>query len=64
MANKVSVEQVENGFIVRVLKTGLTIYKDPYEIPVYVFETLEAMQAFCHGRFYRDDLLTEGKTNG
>ena len=43
---KVSIEAVKNGFIVKVLKQGISTLKEEYEIPVYVFWNYSDMIKF------------------
>ena len=46
MRQKLSIEEVDNGYIVRVIKTGESIFKDPYVKPVRVYETFDALMNY------------------
>ncbi len=50
---KASIEVVTNGFIVRVIRTGLQMFKDPYVKPVMVFQdwddAAKYLKAVAHG---------------
>lgn len=46
MRQKLSIEEVTNGYIVRVRRTGVSVYKEPFENPVLVFETFEALSNY------------------
>lgn len=46
MKQKLSIEEVTNGYIVRVIRTGLSTFKDPYEKPALVFETFAALSNY------------------
>lgn len=43
MRQKLSIEEVDNGYIVRIIRTGLSTFKDPYEKPIRVYESYTAL---------------------
>lgn len=43
MRQKLTIEELDNGYIVRVIKTGMSALKDPYEKPVFVFQTFDGL---------------------
>ena len=49
---KLVIEQVDNGFIVKVLKTGLSPLKDPYSKPVYVFGCWDDLETYLVDELY------------
>lgn len=50
---KVTVEKVSNGFILIILKTGESSFKEPYEKACYVFSDWALLNAFLK-EFFND----------
>lgn len=51
---KCTIEKVTNGYIVRVITTGLSSFKDPYVKPVYVFNAWSEASEFLEAQLVRD----------
>lgn len=60
MRQKLSIEEVDNGYIVRVIRTGLSLLKDPYNKPVFVFESYDSLSKYL--KVLKPSIIEKGRS--